>query len=430
GDYGKVWAARDYVAQARKVRAAVMVVHGVNDWNVKMKNSVQWWNALKQAGVPRKLWLHQGDHATPFGWRLEEWLRQTHRWFDRYLHGIRNGIEHEPRVDVQRADGTWETARDWPVPGTRTVPLSLNAGPSGQPGGLGPLPRPGAPQSFTDEGRTRTAEQLLAREDEADPGRLAYLTGPLAAPVRVNGTPRVTLRASLDGRSPYLTVLLVDYGERTRPTGRRADTGERVCDGERVPRDDGCTTRQPLVTATAPSKITPWGCLDGRHRRAGLLRRGGPGRRRLHDPPVPGDRDRPLQHHHTGVAGRAQPARPRPHRAPPTRQDLHVPLGTGTDRLHGRARSPARRGRAVHRPRLHAAVSGGHRGHRRAGREPGHAAAHRGRRQGAEAGGAEVARSRPGRAPPAGNAAGRPAAGRRASARGQLPQPADLLAAL
>lgn len=266
GDYGKVWAARDYVAQARKVRAAVMVVHGVNDWNVKMKNSVQWWNALKQAGVPRKLWLHQGDHATPFGWRLEEWLRQTHRWFDRYLHGIRNGIEHEPRVDVQRADGTWETARDWPVPGTRTVPLSLNAGPSGQPGGLGPLPRPGAPQSFTDEGRTRTAEQLLAREDEADPGRLAYLTGPLAAPVRVNGTPRVTLRASLDGRSPYLTVLLVDYGEGTRPTGRRADTGERVCYGEGVPGDDGCTTRQSLVTETAPYKIITRGWLDARNR--------------------------------------------------------------------------------------------------------------------------------------------------------------------
>ena len=119
--------------------------------------------------MPRKLWLHQGDHATPFGWRLRG-MAAADAPLVRPL-AVRHPQRHhaEPRVDVERADGPWETARDWPVPGTRTVPLSLNAGPSGQPGGLGPLPRPGAPQSFTDEGRTRTAEQLLAHEDEPTP---------------------------------------------------------------------------------------------------------------------------------------------------------------------------------------------------------------------------------------------------------------------
>ncbi|MCP9947898.1 Xaa-Pro dipeptidyl-peptidase [Actinomadura madurae] len=281
GDYSTVWAERDYVGQARDVRAAVMVVHGLNDWNVKVKNSVQWWNALKEAGVPRKLWLHQGNHATPFRWRVEEWLRQTHHWFDRYLYGIRNGIEKEPRVDVERADGTWETARDWPVPGTRTVPVSLNAGPAGQPGTLGPRPAPGGPQSFTDAGKTRTAEQLLVNEDQADPNRLAYLTGPLPRPVRVDGIPSVSLRASLNGvpggvggrhptrdweRSPYLTALLVDYGTDARPTGARDGTGQEVCFGQSVPGDSGCTTRQVLRTETAPYKIVTRGWLDARNR--------------------------------------------------------------------------------------------------------------------------------------------------------------------
>ncbi|MFA1547256.1 Xaa-Pro dipeptidyl-peptidase [Actinomadura chokoriensis] len=267
GDYSKVWAERDYVGDARKVRAAVMVVHGLNDWNVKIKNSVQWWSALKRAGVPLKLWLHQGNHSTPFSWRVEEWLRQTLHWFDRYLYGIRNGIEHEPRVDVQHADGTWETARDWPVPGTRTVPVSLNAGPSGQPGTLGLLPRPGTAESFVDAGGTRTAEQLLTGEDHADPNRLAYLTGPLPGAIRVNGISSVSLRASLDGPSPYLTALLVDYGTGTRPTGARVSTGEQVCYGEGVPGDTGCTIRQALQTETAPYKIITRGWLDVRNRR-------------------------------------------------------------------------------------------------------------------------------------------------------------------
>ncbi|WP_433338318.1 Xaa-Pro dipeptidyl-peptidase [Spirillospora sp. CA-294931] len=268
GDYSDVWAQRDYVGQARKVKAAVMVIHGLNDWNVKVKNSVQWWNALKQSGVPRKLWLHQASHATPFRWRLEEWLRQTHHWFDRYLYNIKNGIENEPRVDIERAPGQWETAKDWPVPGTRDVPLSLNAGPDGQPGELELRPAKGAEQSLIDAGRTRTAEQLLVNENTADPNRLAYLTQPLTKPVRVNGIPRADLRASLNGRSPYLTALLVDYGTDTRPTGARVDTGVKVCYGESVPGDEGCTTRQAHRTATAPYKIITRGWLDARNRKS------------------------------------------------------------------------------------------------------------------------------------------------------------------
>jgi X-Pro dipeptidyl-peptidase len=267
GDYGKVWAERDYVDDARKVKAAVMVVHGLNDWNVKVKNSVQWWNALKQNGVPLKLWLHQGNHATPFRWRLEEWLRQTHHWFDRWLYDIPNGITREPRVDIERAPGVWETATDWPVPGTRYVPLSLNPGSgAAQPGNASPVPLPGATQSLVDEGRTRTAEQLLADETRADPNRLVFLTPELDEPVRLNGIPKAAIKASLDGRSPYLTALLVDYGTDTRPTGARVDTGEQVCYGQGVEGDNGCTTRQAHRTETAPYKIITRGWLDARNR--------------------------------------------------------------------------------------------------------------------------------------------------------------------
>ncbi|WP_026410936.1 Xaa-Pro dipeptidyl-peptidase [Actinomadura oligospora] len=268
GDYSPFWDDRNYVKDARKVKAAVMVVHGLNDWNVKTEQSVRWWNALKKAGVPHKLWLHQANHATPFRWRIDEWLRQTHHWFDRYLYGIRNGIENEPKVDIQHPDGSWETAKDWPLPGTRTLPVSLNpgSGSGGQPGVLGTRPRSGAPQAFTDEGRTRTAEQLLTGEDKADPNRLAYLTGPLSKPLRLDGIPKADIRASLNGSSPYLTALLVDYGTDTRPTGARVTTTDKVCYGQSVPGDEGCTLRQELATETAPYKIITRGWLDARNR--------------------------------------------------------------------------------------------------------------------------------------------------------------------
>lgn len=261
GDYSPFWDERNYVKDARKVRAAVFVVHGLNDWNVKTEQSVQWWNALARAGVPRKLWLHQAAHNTPFRWRIEEWLRQTHHWFDHWLYGIDNGITREPRVDIERAPGQWEQRPGWPEPGTRTVGLHLNAD-----GALARTPVIGAPQSLVDAGRTRTAEQLAANETRPDPNRLTYLTPELTAPVRLSGTPAVSLRASLDGRSPYLTALLVDYGTDTRPTGYLTDTGERVCYGEGVPGDDGCTTRLTHITETKPFKIVTRGWLDARNR--------------------------------------------------------------------------------------------------------------------------------------------------------------------
>src|SRR5688500_17532642 len=56
-------------------------------------------------------------------------------WFDRYLRGIPNGIENEPRVKLRMSDGDREEygngklvrydASDWPAPGTRWESLNL-----------------------------------------------------------------------------------------------------------------------------------------------------------------------------------------------------------------------------------------------------------------------------------------------------------------
>ena len=265
GDYSPVWDERNYLNDAENIRASVFVVHGLNDWNVKTKHFAQWWQALEKYEVPRKLWLHQAAHATPFRWRAEEWLRQLHHWFDHWLYDIRNGITREPMVDVERAPGQWEQRRDWPEPGTENVPLHLNAATGGQPGELARTPRAGAPQAFTDQ-KTRTAEQLAADWATADPNRLAYVTPALTRDLRMNGTPRISVRASLDGRSPYLTALLVDYGTDTRPTGGLMSTGEQFCYGLGVTGDTGCTTRTRHVTQTAPFKIVTRGWLDVRNR--------------------------------------------------------------------------------------------------------------------------------------------------------------------
>ncbi|QFY06243.1 Xaa-Pro dipeptidyl-peptidase [Nonomuraea phyllanthi] len=261
GDYGPLWDARNYLNDVGGVKASVFLVHGLNDWNVKTKQFAQWWQALAKRHVPRKIWLHQGTHMSPFSFRTAEWLRQLHGWFDHWLYGIDSGVMREPRADVEIAPGRWERHASWPLPGAVTVPLRL-----GRDSALGLLPSPrSARETFTDQ-KVRTAEELVEATGP-DPNRLAYLTGDLPADVRISGTPTVSVRASLaGGAAPYLTALLVDYGTDVRPTGGLVSTGQTYCYGESVPGDSGCTTLRALGTATTPYKIVTRGWLDVRNR--------------------------------------------------------------------------------------------------------------------------------------------------------------------
>jgi X-Pro dipeptidyl-peptidase len=258
GDYNRFWAERNFAAQAGRFKAAVFVTGGLNDWNVKPNQFLNLWQALAHAGVPRKLWIHQARHDDPIDVRQQVWLDTLNRWFAHWLYGAANGIMSEPKVDLERSPGQWTTAPDWPDPAARTVTMPLGGG---QPGTLG---GPTTASSFTDA-PSRTAEQLSADPDHADPNRLIYLTPALTKPTRLSGTPEVRLRASVDGRAPYLSAMLVDYGADTRFAGF-STTSERWCFGDSIPGDSGCRPVKRYVTRQTPYQIVTRGWLDVRNR--------------------------------------------------------------------------------------------------------------------------------------------------------------------
>lgn len=209
GDYSEFWAHRDYVKDAKNVKASVLVVHGLNDWNVKTKQFAQWWEALEKNNVPRKLWLHQGGHSGASG---NNWPQTQNKWFDYYLYGIENGIMKEPAVDIQREDKTWSKEANWPAPGSVATRLHLT-GTGNDLGGLHLNPVPNQPhntQTIIDD-PMKKASTLIASPELNSSNRLAYVTTELTDEVRLSGTPKLSIRASIDRPVTNLTALLVDY---------------------------------------------------------------------------------------------------------------------------------------------------------------------------------------------------------------------------
>ncbi|MBM7097987.1 Xaa-Pro dipeptidyl-peptidase [Bacillus sp. H-16] len=212
GDYNDFWAERNYLPGVKNIEASVLLAHGLNDWNVKTKQFAQWWEALEQHGVDRKLWLHQGGHGAPGG----GWQQEQHRWFDYWLYGLENGIMDEEMVNIQREDRTWVEQENWPHVDAEATKFYLTGDNdrSGA-GSLSNAPVPNRPherQALTDDPQTR-ANTLVADPESDHPNRLVYTTDILQQDTHMSGTPEVSIRASIDEPVANLTVLLVEYDE-------------------------------------------------------------------------------------------------------------------------------------------------------------------------------------------------------------------------
>ncbi|KZZ83139.1 Xaa-Pro dipeptidyl-peptidase [Bacillus sp. SJS] len=212
GDYNAFWKARDYASKAHNVRASVLVVHGLNDWNVKTKQFAQWWEALGTYHVPRKLWLHQGGHANPYSFRKDEWLTTLNKWFDYWLYDVKNDVMKQPMVDIQREDKSWHTESKWPAKNTSDTKLYFSKQAEGA-GliGLQTSKNENSIQTILDDAMKK-AEELAENPNEENENRLAFMTGELNKPLRISGTPKITIQASLSKPAANLTALLVDYG--------------------------------------------------------------------------------------------------------------------------------------------------------------------------------------------------------------------------
>ena len=201
GDYNDFWAGRDYLNDLDGVRAAVLMAHAFNDWNVMPEHSVSIYEALKEKGVPAMCYFHQGGHGgdPPF------WL--VNRWFSRYLYGVENDIEEEPRAWIVReADKRSKPTpyADYPNPDAALV--ALHPAGNGAEVGLLEMAASEGEQTLEDAPGTKGSAHAMA---DASKGRLLFASPELVAPLHLSGHYEMKVRVASNKPAANLSVWLV-----------------------------------------------------------------------------------------------------------------------------------------------------------------------------------------------------------------------------
>ena len=203
GDYNDFWAGRDYLNDMKPMKAAMLMAHAFNDWNVVPEHSVRIYEAAKKQGIPCQIFFHQGGHGGPPPMKL------MNRWFTRYLHGIENGVEKDKRAWIVREKDKRDkpTAYDqYPHPEAKPVRLYLQGGAPRQ--GQLIATKPTNPGQETLVDNYSFNGEALARAEWTE-HRLIYVSKKFERPLHLSGTPRISIRLACDKQAANLSVWLV-----------------------------------------------------------------------------------------------------------------------------------------------------------------------------------------------------------------------------
>jgi X-Pro dipeptidyl-peptidase len=202
GDYNEFWASRDYLKDIDNMKAAMLMAHAFNDWNVMPEQSFRFYEAAKEKGLPVQLYYHQGSHGgdPPF--------TMMNRWFTRYLHGVENGVEKDSPVQIVREYEKLPTAYSaYPDKDAADVTFYLHIGVDNAGKLYTEEPIADQPeQSLKDDCRV-SAEDLTDIKNKEH--RLLYVTPILQEDLRISGTGRVTIRLASSKPAANLSVYVV-----------------------------------------------------------------------------------------------------------------------------------------------------------------------------------------------------------------------------
>lgn len=203
GDYNDFWDGRDYLKKLGPLKAATLMSHGFNDWNVMPEHSIRIYEALKKQNVPTQLYMHQDGHGGPPP------LTLMNRWFTRYLHGVENNVENDARSWIVREGAKQDEPTayaEYPHPDSLPVIMHLRKGGNGMAALNVGTPDSQGTEKLVDNVELKGSQLAKAEESE---NRLLFATPELTEDLHLSGTARMTIKLASSKPAANLSVWVV-----------------------------------------------------------------------------------------------------------------------------------------------------------------------------------------------------------------------------
>lgn len=266
GNYNTFWDARNYRKNLEQIKCDVLMIHGLNDWNVKPRNVEKLWQGLRKVPVTKKIILHQGQHIYINAFRSIDYTDMINLWISHELYGIENGAKNIlPDVIVQdnTVAETWTAYADWSEPDLPKTIYNFAAGKLVD----GPVHR--ELLSFKDQlpedvfrhyttHHDQWAHDILTDEkNDLSENRLLFRSRPADQDRIIDGNTDVHVKVSSNRPFGMLSFQLVDYGE-----ARRLNTSPSLI--QRL--DLGYLWREDLLREFIPDRFaTPFKMITKGH---------------------------------------------------------------------------------------------------------------------------------------------------------------------
>src|SRR5690606_1457867 len=217
GDYNDFWAGRDYLNDMEPMKAALLMSHGFNDWNVMPEHSFRIYEQAKKQGIPAQIYYHQNGHGGPPP------INMMNRWFTHYLHGIDNGVENDAKAWIVRENDAPDSPtsyKDYPNPETSEVILYPRKGGLETGTLITEKPKNQGKETLVDDYHFSEADLAQAASSNI---RLLYVTQPLSEDVHLSRLAHVSITLASSKPAANLSVLLLSLPWNTDKNAKITD---------------------------------------------------------------------------------------------------------------------------------------------------------------------------------------------------------------
>lgn len=237
------WAERNHKPPTEaKWKGSVLMVQGLQDWNVDPGMNLPWADELNQSGLPVHQMLGQWGHEfpdqrpdTPADPRMRwDWAEILLHWWDYWLKD-HTSVGLGPPVQIADSLGRWHAEEHFPPRNADWTTLHLSAGEAlnPEPGPEGSIlltPAALLPGQVAESFRSLPVEVVVAE----------FTTKPFDEDLSFSGLPRLHVQVSPKGPTGHLAADLVDVG----PQGAEIVVGRTIMN---LLYADGTETMRPVT---------------------------------------------------------------------------------------------------------------------------------------------------------------------------------------